>query len=187
MSDPPEPLPDEPEPEKHEETPETPEESQTPDEKPPEETPVIHISLPSIPTIIQPEGTAGDTNATAPRTQFTIPKVLLWHLFAVVFAIALIPLQRYLRLKWREHLCSTGLPNKRTLAWWKHLKVICRAAHTEPSDEARAVAQKAKFSAHTVTEEERTVLEKEASKVTETLRCVPSVKRFWYRFVRAFY
>lgn len=187
MSDPPEPLPDEPEPEKPEETPETPEESQTPDENPPEETPVIHIPLPSIPAIIQPEGTAGGTNAAAPRTQFTISKVLLWHLFAVVFAIALIPLQRYLRLKWRAHLCSTGLPNKRTLAWWKHLKVICRAAHTTPSDEARAVAQKAKFSAHTVTEEERNVLEKEASKVTGTLRCVPSVKRFWYQFVRAFY
>lgn len=183
--DAPEPLPEEPE--QPEAAPETPEAPQRPEEKPKEEEPVIRIPLPSIPVISQPEDGESGKAAAAPPPQLTIPKALLWRLLAVAVAAALLPLQRYLRLKWRAHCFGTGSPNKRALAQWRYLKALCRAAHTEPSVDARAIAQKARFSAHTVTAEELNCLASAVSTVTETLHHRSYAKQLWYRFVRAFY
>lgn len=179
-------LPGEPKPEESDTVPETPDEPQTPDEKPQDE-PVIRIPLPSIPVITQPENAEDSIVAPVPQLQLTISKVLLWRMIIVVTAVALIPLQRYLRLKWRTHCFSTGHPNKRVFALWRHLKVLCRVAHTEPSVDARAIAQKAKFSAHTATDEELNYLVQSVSTATEALRHNSYAKRLWYRFVRAFY
>jgi len=185
--DTPDPLPSEPEPEEPTTAPETPEEIQKPEEKPQEQKPVIRIPLPSIPVISQQEDGKGGTTAPAPQPQLTIPKALLWCLLGIVAAAAMIPLQRYLRLKWRAHCFSAGHPNKRALAQWRYLKELCRAAHTEPSVDARSIAQKAKFSSHTVTEDELNCLAKVVSTVTEILRHESYEKQLWYRFVRAFY
>ena len=183
--DAPEPLPEEPE--QPEAAPETPEAPQRPEEKPQEEEPVIRIPLPSIPVISQPEDGESGKAAAAPPPHLTIPKALLWRLLAVAVAAALLPLQRYLRLTWRVHCFGTGSPNKRALAQWRYLKALCRAAHTAPSFDALSVAQKAKFSAHTVTAEELNCLVSAVSTVTETLHHRSYAKQLWYRFVRAFY
>lgn len=185
--DTPDPLPEEPQPEEPDTAPETPDEPQTPDEKPQEEAPVIRIPLPSIPALSQPDDAEKSTAAPVPSDQLTIPKALLWRLLAVVTAVTLIPLQRYLRLKWRAHCFSTGHPNKRALAQWQYLKSLCRAAQAEPSVDARSVGQKAKFSAHTVTDAELNCLAQAVSAVTEILRHESYAKQLWYRFVRAFY
>lgn len=185
--DTPEPLPEEPQPEEPDTAPETPEEPQKPEEKPQEQKPVIRIPLPSLPVISQPEDGEGGIAAPVSSPQLTIPKVLLWRLFIVAAAAALIPLQRYLRLKWRAHCFGTGSSNKRALAQWRHLKALCRAAHTEPSVDARAIAQKARFSSHAVTGEELHCLAQAVSTATEILRHESYAKQLWHRFVRAFY
>ena len=185
--DTPDPLPEEPEPKEPDTAPETPEEPQKPEEKPQEQKPVIRIPLPSIPVISQPEDGEGGTAAPVSPPQLTIPKVLLWRLFIVAAAAALIPLQRYLRLKWRAHCFGTGSSNKRALAQWRYLKALCRAAHTEPSVDARSIAQKARFSSHTVTGGELNCLAQAVSTATEILRHESYAKQLWNRFVRAFY
>lgn len=74
---------------------------------------------------------------------------LLWLLLPIV-AIG----QRPMRLTLREKLRRQGSPNRQALARWRETELLCRLLQQPNPDDLHELAQKAKFSQHTLTPEE---------------------------------
>ena len=80
-------------------------------------------------------------------------KVLKWML-AIGAVIAAAAAQRVLRLSHRRRRMNRGNPNDRALARWREAERLYRRLGKEPPGELRELAQKARFSQHTMTEGE---------------------------------
>lgn len=112
-------------------------------------TPSPSAAAPSNP---QAPTESAPSQQDAPK-QHTVGKIL-----AVLFALALLVLtvtaQRSVRIRLRRRRQETARPNARGLAMWQETELLSRLLR-QPSPEAlEALAQKAKFSQHTLTAEE---------------------------------
>ena len=116
-----------------------------------------------------PEPTTPSPSATAPSnpqvpaestpsqpdapTQHNTGKIL-----AVLFALALLVLtvtaQRSIRIHLRRRRQETARPNARGLAMWQETELLSRLLRQASPEALEALAQKAKFSQHTLTAEE---------------------------------
>lgn len=76
----------------------------------------------------------------------------------------------------RRRRRTGGDPNRRALAMWRELEQCCRLLEQIPSEEAEALAAKARFSQHTLTQRELAALRRELIQVTDRLKTLP-----WYR------
>lgn len=108
-------------------------------------------TTPSVPEPPVPESTAPGIPAAeaVPRHQKTAPVLLLWA------GIALLPLPagklcQYLRHR-RMH---RGSANAQALARWREAQRLSRLLGEAPHPELHALAQKARFSSHALTQEE---------------------------------
>lgn len=80
-------------------------------------------------------------------------QALLWLPGAVLTLLAVV-LQWRLRVWLRQSRLRRGEPNRRALRHWKLLERMCRLAKQAPPEECFWLAQKAKFSQHTLTPQE---------------------------------
>lgn len=76
--------------------------------------------------------------------------VLGWILFPVLVWL-LIMVQYMLRRGWRSNAANS---NAKALVRWQDVEIICRLTKQEPPEELEMLAQKAKFSQHTITADE---------------------------------
>ena len=186
--------PETPEPPEETELPETPEENQPAQQEPftelPEELQEDEpaVSIP-VPDFLKLSGSAGEgsSDTSSVKKQIQIPAKLLWRLTAVAMAVVLLYLQRIGRLKWHRHCCTVGTPNQQALVRWHRLSVLYRAAGMKMDAELSAVANKARFSQHTVSIDELLLLEQATAKPIEILKQTSVYQRFWYRYIRVFY
>ena len=150
------------------------------------EKPVVNIPLPDI---LELPGTFGEGVADTPteRKAIQIPVKLLWQLAATVLLAAILLIQRKGRLSWRKYRCAAGTPNQQALARWQQLAALYRSAGMELPTAISAVAQKARFSQHTVSGNELLLLEQAVAAPVEKLKQTPAWKRFWYRYIRVLY
>lgn len=169
----------EPEPEEPEE-PEEPDGSDTPTPETPEtpEKPETPDTTPSIPN---EEGTSGTAAASTP-----VNLRWLWIL-TLPGAVALLWLRRVLVLRSRLERCRKGHPNRRALTLWRWLRHLSKADGIPLDESLYALAEKARFSQHTITDEELAVLEDARNRRMAALRTQPMKKRLWQRYGQVLY
>ena len=115
----------------------------------PEPTAPPSATSPSHP---QPPAESAPTQEDAPK-QHNAGKILA-ALFALSLLVLTVTAQRSVRIRLRRQRQQTARPNARGLAMWQETELLSRLLR-QPSPEAlEALAQKAKFSQHTLTAEE---------------------------------
>lgn len=104
-----------------------------------------------------PEDSAVPSEATSPanaaetRQKHLIP--WLYPALVLFFALVMI-LQRSIRLLWRKHLQNRGSSRQKALARWSEAEFLSRLLKQVPTEELLALAQKASFSHHELTDPE---------------------------------
>jgi hypothetical protein len=109
---------------------------------------------PDLPKPTTPVGGA-EQPGTKPKPDLSwlwmILKVQLW----ICAAVAVIFGQYRLRLALRRKNRKKGSSNKQVLALWQEVLLMCRILRKQPPEELLTLAEKAKFSQHTMRSDER--------------------------------
>lgn len=131
-----------------------------------------------------PPETGGEGPATAETPEWSLPgwgKVLLWCLLvsAVLFVQSLLRRQ-IVKLCWNR-----GGPNEKALARWSHLCGLSRLLGQEMPAELTDLAEKARFSQHTLTERELAAFDERRRELLAGLRKKNVFLRIFYGLVLA--
>ncbi len=129
----------------------------------------------------EPEKTAAQT-APAPEA----PKLwngLLWLFLLAAAAEG----QRRLRLLLRRRYLRMGKPNRRALKRWREAEKLAKRLREEPPEELEALAQKAKFSQHTLTAQELGIFDRYLREAGHRLREKPWYYQLCYRYIFAYF
>lgn len=112
--------------------------------------PTEETARPSTQPPAQPQSPAGGTQTHFPGWLEGMLKLLLF----VSAAVACVAGQRELRLRLRRRRQRTGTPNAQALARWQEAELLAGLLKEPPPQALEALAQKAKFSQHTLSPEE---------------------------------
>ena len=162
----------------------TPADANDPDEPETEQEP--EKPQPETPEREEPEQS---TNQPAPTTPVgtgqsaagSLPAVFRWSL-VVPGMVLLILLRRWMGLRYRKNRCKKGHPNRRALAWWRWLVQLSKAGGMQISEELLCLAEKARFSQHTMEEKELLLLQQAAEARISELRTEPLARRLWHQY-----
>lgn len=180
------PNPDEPEPELPplpDDLPGQPDLPDLPEEPDPPERP-DQPEKPNVPgTPETPSAGIGDGDGTGgrPALQIRLSPKLLW-LLTLPGAYLLLEGRRRLVLRHRRKKCTAQPPNQCMLAMWRWLERLCKAGERPPAEEMRRLAEKARFSQHTVTPEELAQMEAAIERGIENLQTLKLLGRLWYKY-----
>ena len=151
---------------------------------------------PSEPTVSTPPATA-PTEPSVPTTEpvsggktpLELQKFLpfLWGAMQVLVILVLLWLQWRLRLLWLEHRLHKGDPNAQALARWQHTKWLARLRKEPAPNGLLQLANKAKFSQHTLTHRELRQFELYRMETVSLLQKRHWLARLVYRLVLAVY
>lgn len=129
-----------------------------------------------------PDGSA------SPSALFRLPPAaaaVLWTLLGLAVLAGLIRLQSRLRLaNWRKR-CAVPEPNRAVLALYRYLAALERRAGLPIPQDALELAQKARFSQHTLTAEERAAMERLAKAAANRASASPLPRRLLLKYVWA--
>lgn len=115
----------------------------------PEPTTPPPATSPSHP---QPPTESAPPQPDAPK-QHNVGKILA-VLLALGMLVLVVTVQRSIRIRLRRGRQQIARPNARGLAMWQETEQLSRLLHRPPPETLEALAQKAKFSQHTLTAEE---------------------------------
>lgn len=141
---------------------------------------VTPTPTPSTPTAT-PTPKPGAVGAST-RTPFL---VLLLVLLCAALAAGLVLLQYVLRRAHLRKRCTQSDPNQAALALYRYLLALSRRAGTEVPQAALDLAQKARFSQHTLTAEERAVMEAMARAAARRAKDLPLWRRLLLKYLWA--
>ena len=102
---------------------------------------------------------------------------------AAVLVILLVLVQRPVRIKLRKLRQQNAPSNARALALWQETELVSRLLKQPPPEELESLAQKAKFSRHTLTAEELSRFEAYLAVARGQLRREPWYRRLISRYV----
>lgn len=145
---------------------------------PPDDGPTQDYEIPEQQenTPVQPDGTGiGHAGARS------WPVELLW-LLVLPGLLLLIAVRRWFGLHYRRERCLKGHPNRRALTWWRWLVQLSGVLDLAVPEDLLALAEKARFSQHTVTEEELSSLQQAVEARIAMLKTLPTGKRLWFRY-----
>ena len=108
-------------------------------------------------------------------------------LVAAILLLAAIIVQWRVRVAVRYGKMRQGDPNKMALRRWGAVEQMARLAGQEMPEQAYWIAQKARFSQHTVSAEELLVLDSVARQLRQSLRTHGIHKRLVYTLILALY
>lgn len=148
------------------------------------ETPTLPEPRPQSPQETSGTNAGTSEQPEAKRDLSGLWKALGWVLGAAAAAAA-VELQRRIRLELRRRNRCRGHPNARALARWRELGLLCALLKEAPPPAAEELAQKAKYSSHTLTREELAVLEGAISDARQSLRARPWYLRILYKYIFA--
>lgn len=153
-----------------------------PTEAPPEteKTSEIDETLP-IPTNGKTD-TAADP--VPQKTPFLFPgwlKILMWF----ILVTAVLPIQGKLRLEWKRRLWNRGKPNEMALTRWKQSEQLAKMLNIPLPEELEALAQKAKFSQHTLAREELQQFESFRRESLQKVNAMPWYRKWFHRWILA--
>lgn len=131
---------------------------------------------------------ASAPEASEPQAPASPPMDPRWlWLLAVPGFIGLVYLRRFLVLKGRRDRCRRGHPNRRALTLWRWLCHLAKAEEIALPEELFNLAEKARFSQHTLTEEELQQLEQARDAAITRLKQRPWHTQFWNRYGKVLY
>ena len=111
----------------------------------------------------------------------------LWYLLLIPIGAFALWLQRKLRLHRRTKRCRRGSANAQALARWAEAERLSRYLSQQPPEALLQLAEKAKFSPYTLTDEELKTFDDYLVKTVSRLRKKNVFIRLWYRWVLALY
>ncbi len=167
-----------------------------------EATPVGAFSPNAEETTTQP---AQATTATTPTTTAAAPVTTsptqlpvlapeeeqsntVWFVLSGVIAVcAIVYAQRVVRLRVRKKRQMCGAPNTRAHEYWRDIARLSKVLHEAPPSEAKRLAEKAKFSQHTLSGEELDILVAILCELTVRVKAKPWYQQPWYCLVLALY
>lgn len=134
----------------------------------------------------QPEAddTAGEA---ASREQESNAAGPFWWLLTLPAAAALVLLRYAVVRRNRADRCSRGHPNRRAMAWWRWLVQLAGQEGTAVEEDLICLAEKARFSQHTMTEEELEQLHRAVEARIARLKQYPMGRQLWFRFGKVLY
>lgn len=112
---------------------------------------------------------------------------VLWTVLSVAVFAAAAVIQSRVRLKLRKRKRNEGAENRQALALWQEVTLFARALGQTPDKELFDLAQKAKFSQHTLTREELEQFAAYLDKAQKSLSAKSLFRRFYFRVVLALY
>lgn len=98
----------------------------------------------------RPQGLLPGQQQGQSGVRFTIPGWVWWLACLILITLG----QWRLRLYWRRKQFAKGSPNQQALARWRELARLSRLTGQKPDRDALAIAQRAKYSQHTISPEE---------------------------------
>ena len=132
----------------------------------------------------------GSGGGNEPAAEFRLPQwvksLLAWLLWLGVAAAA-VNWQRELRLRLRRKKLRSGCANSRALARWREVELLYRRLEKTPPEELEALAQKARFSQHSLTAEELLALDAGVRSARGACRQKPWYQRLIDRYIYAAY
>ena len=106
--------------------------------------------------------------------------VVAWRLIIAPLAVAVILGQYALRLRLR-HNKRRGSPNQQALRRWQEVERLSRLRKETPPEELLSLARKARFSQHTLEEQELQLLQQAVNRLIEKLKQLPLSRRLWHQ------
>lgn len=155
----------------------------------PKETDESKENKPDIPEsqqeIQRPQQKPGVQGPGGAREGERKPLSKVWITLIVVVGVAALWLgYRFLMLYTRDKRFTTGSTNRRAVMLYRHYRWLCKLRKENPSEDLLTQAERAKFSQHTMTEEEVQVFRDHCSKVTSNLLHTNNIfKLFVYRMI----
>ena len=105
-----------------------------------------------------------------------------------IVALALIAIfsRRIIIIKKRKQRFETGRNSKRAICIYKELKNLTKISHILITDEVKSVYEKARFSNHTISDDELKIIESAYyNSVEEIYNNLPRIKKPYYKFIKA--
>lgn len=140
----------------------------------------------------EPERTLPDEKTNPPRSEPDSVEldwlwVLLKWLSVIAAGIVLTIGQRQLRLQLRRRKLEKAQPNGKALLLWHGAAHLARSLGEQPPKQLHELAQKAKFSQHTLTEDELSQFAEYLRAGVQTMRQRPWYRRVLDMFLFAYY
>lgn len=139
-----------------------------------------------------PQNFTESAENTSPQPQ-TQPRDFSWLtgiaklLLLLAAAAAFTEGQRRIRFRLRRRSQRTGAPNSQALARWQEAELLAKLLKETPPQKLEALAQKAKFSQHTLSAEELALFEGYLRAAIKRLRQKPWYLRLVYQYIFAIY
>lgn len=103
--------------------------------------------------------------------------------FKGLLAVAIVLLQRYVRLFWKRKQWTCGKPNEKTIARWRQTRKLAKLLKQPYPVELDGLAQKAKFSQHRIQPAELQQFEDYRQALQENLCTQPWYLRFLFHWI----
>lgn len=149
-------------------------------------TTVEPTTAPTAPT----NGTA--SHSTKPKNdskssfEFNGFTIAMMSLGIVALALIVIFSRRIIIIKKRKQRFETGRNNKRAICIYKELKNLTKISHLLITDEVKSVYEKARFSNHTISDDELKIIENAYyNSIEEIYNNLPRIKKPYYKFIKA--
>lgn len=111
--------------------------------------------------------------------------IAMMSLGIVVLALIVIFSRRIIIIKKRKQRFETGRNNKRAICIYKELKNLTKISHLLITDEVKSVYEKARFSNHTISDDELKIIENAYyNSVEEIYNNLPRIKTPYYKFIK---
>lgn len=151
-------------------------------------TTVEPTTAPTAPT----NGTVSHNTNTKPKNdikssfEFNGFTIAMMSLGIVALALIVIFSRRIIIIKKRKQRFETGRNNKRAICIYKELKNLTKISHILITDEVKSVYEKARFSNHTISDDELKIIENAYyNSVEEIYNNLPRIKKPYYKFIKA--
>lgn len=151
-------------------------------------TTVEPTTAPTAPT----NGTVSHNTNTKPKNdskssfEFNGFTIAMMSLGIVALALIAIFSRRIIIIKKRKQRFETGRNNKRAIYIYKELKNLTKISHILITDEVKSVYEKARFSNHTISNDELKIIENAYyNSIEEIYNNLPRIKKPYYKFIKA--
>ena len=148
----------------------------------PQTQPPVTVPPNTIPPETGPEAPAEPLPEQKPDARGGI-----WWAVIPVAVIFLAAAQRFFRLWLRRRRYLTAPPNRKALLCWRDGETMSRLLGESPPEDLLKLAQKAKFSRHTLTKEELQVMEGYCRDCLRRLKAKPWYLRLLHKYLYAAY
>lgn len=149
-------------------------------------TTVEPTTAPTTPTNGTVSHSTKSKNDSKSSFEFNGFTIAMMSLGIVALALIAIFSRRIIIIKKRKQRFETGRNNKRAICIYKELKNLTKISHILITDEVKSVYEKARFSNHTISNDELKIIENAYyNSVEEIYNNLPRIKRPYYKFIKA--